>query len=100
MQCIKCSMESSDVLFTLDQNLNIECYDVVDYTKSEYCDTAYSVCTTQLKLVKNTTITSSVYAKARFEKVYINYYLIYIIIIIIIIYLNFFAIKLKIIIQN
>ena len=70
-------MSLLNVLFTLDQKLNIDCYDKVDYTKYEYCDTAYSVCTTQLKLVKSKQITFSIYAEARFGMVYIMYYYIF-----------------------
>ena len=64
-------MSLLNVLFTLDQKLNIDCYDKVDYTKYELCDIKHSVCTTQMKLVKYKKITSSIYAEARFGKVYI-----------------------------
>ena len=62
-------MESFSILFTLDKKLNLDCYDKVDYNVYEYCNTADSVCTTEMKLVKSTNIISSLYAEARFERV-------------------------------
>ena len=62
-------MSLAHVLFTLDKKVNIDCYDNMNNTKNKYCRTQDSVCTTQMKLVKSKHIISSIYAKARFEKV-------------------------------
>ena len=69
MRCIKCSISLLNVLFTLDKKFNMDCYDTVDYTKYDLCDTVNSVCTTQIKLVKSKNNIYSMYTKARFEKV-------------------------------
>ena len=72
IRCIKCSMSLANVLFTLDKKVNIDCYDKVDYTKYEYCDTSEYVCTTEMTLVKSKNIISTKYEKARFDKVLNN----------------------------
>ena len=62
-------MSFSNILLKFDKKVNIDCYDKVDYTKYEDCDSVDSVCTTQMKLVKIKHTISSIYTEARFEKV-------------------------------
>ena len=68
IRCILCNISVSNVLFTVYKKVNIDCYDNVSEINYVFCN-VYSVCTTSMKLVKNTNITSSIYSEARFEKV-------------------------------
>ena len=69
IRCILCNISISNVLFTLDKKVNIDCYDKMSDMNYVFCNLSNSVCTTRMKLVKNTNFISSIYTEARFEKV-------------------------------